>query len=220
MSSQRRPGKMMLDVKGRVLLGRVIDRLKQAKSLNKIIVATSDNPSDQSIADFCKFENIKCFRGSLNNVADRFRQIAEQEKAEAFVRINGDSPLMDPAIVDHAVKLFKQGECDLVTNVLPRTFPKGQSVEVIRYENFKAIFDSSMTDNQKEHVTKVYYDNPIIFRIVNFTSGMDLGKMNLCIDTNDDLTRIEKIIERLGDKPGNWRELATIYKTIQTKEIG
>jgi len=68
MSSQRLPGKMMIDIKGRVLLGRVLDRLLQAKSLKKIIVATSDHPSDQPIADFCVSENIRCFRESLDNV--------------------------------------------------------------------------------------------------------------------------------------------------------
>ena len=206
----------MLDVKGRTLLGRVIDRLSQAEKLSKIIVATSDHESDHSIAEFCASEAIECIRGSLDDVADRFCQVVRQQCAEAFVRISGDSPLIDPDIVDRAVGYFQEGECDLVTNVLTRSFPKGQSVEVLLSETFIKTCTIIVTKDQREHVTKAYYENPTAFRIVSFSSGMDMGQINLSVDRADDLARVERILERSGNKPGDWRALASICESLES----
>ena len=206
---------MLLDLKGRVLLGRVIDRVSQADKVSKLIVATSDQQSDQPIAEFCLREGIHYARGSLVNVADRFRQIAVGEHADAFVRISGDSPLLDPALVDQAIDYYDHGNWDLVTNVLTRTFPRGQSVEVIRSGTFFKTCKTLVTNEQREHVTKAFYENPQAFRIRSFTSDTDLGHVNLCIDTREDLGKIEMILDRIQNQPRGWRELATIYQSLQ-----
>ncbi len=216
MSSTRLPSKMLLDLKGRVVIGRVLDRLKQAKKVSKTIVATSDGESDQPLADFCIRENVECVRGSLEDVTGRFRQVVAQEQAEAFVRITGDSPLIDPEIVDRAVGYFEQAECDLVTNVLTRTFPKGQSVEAVLSSTFMRVSQTLMRPDLREHVTKIYHENPTAFRIVGFSSGQDFGQMNLSLDTSEDFARIEAILERAGDRPAGWRELAAISDSLQS----
>jgi len=214
LSSRRLPGKMLLDVRGRVLLGRAINRILKARKVSKLIVATSDHQSDQPIVEFCARERIQCSRGSLDDVADRVREIIEREQARAFVRISGDSPLIDPALVDQAIGYFEIGHCDLVTNVLARTFPKGQSVEVILSETFFQTCKSLVTNHHREHVTKIFYENPQMYRIVSFTSGMDLGHVNLCIDTPEDLVKVKSVLEKAENNPGGWQELASIYQTL------
>jgi spore coat polysaccharide biosynthesis protein SpsF len=214
MSSRRLPGKMMLDVKNRVLLGRVVDRLVEARKISKVVVATSDHESDQAIADFCGRESILCVRGPLDDVVDRFRRVIEQERAHAFVRINGDSPLIDPVLVDRAIGYFEQAECDLVTNVLPRTFPKGQSVEVLLSETFLRTCPALTSAEQREHVTGIYYEDPSAYRIVSFTSGMDLSRMSLSVDTPEDLSKVEAILERSGNRPAGWRGLASLHRAL------
>ncbi|SRR5581483_1684301 len=213
MDSARLPGKALMELCGRPLLGRVVDRVSSAKAVSRVIVATSTSSSDGGIAAFCAREDIRCYRGPLDDVAERFRQVVNLEVAEAFVRINGDSPLIDPALIDQAVKYYKQEECDLVTNVLVRTFPKGQSVEVIRSSVFERLCGLLTNPDQKEHVTKAFYDNPNDFRIVSFTSGMNAGAVNLSVDTADDFMRLEKLINLAGSDRG-WRELLASCQSL------
>ena len=214
MSSRRLPGKPLLDINGRALLGRVVDRLRQAERLSRIVVATSDQPEDQPVVDFCALEGVPCARGPLDDVARRFRAVAGDEDADSFVRINGDSPLIDPALVDRAVSYFQQGGCDLVTNVQTRTFPKGQSVEVLLTETFVCACDAMTTDRQREHVTTVYYERPEMYRILNFTSGAVCGDINLSVDTREDAALIEAILARSGNRPGGWRDVSAVYRTM------
>jgi spore coat polysaccharide biosynthesis protein SpsF len=202
----------MIDLKGRVLLGRVIDRIRMAKKISKIVVATSDDPSDDSIAKFCAEENVMCYRGSLNNVVNRFVEVVIAERALSFVRINGDSPLIDPNLIDQAVSYFELGDCDLVTNVGIRTFPKGQSVEVLLSETFIGLCNELVTDEQREHITKYFYESPECFRIVNFTSGGNFNLFSMCVDTAADRDKIEFVLEQIGNKPGCWKDLLLSYQ--------
>lgn len=211
-SSARLPGKMLMSVAGRSLLGRVIDRLGEARTLTRIMVATSTDGSDQPIADFCIKENISCYRGPLDDVAARFLAAAEREAADSFVRISGDSPLIDPALVDMAVAYYEVDRCDLVSNVFVRTFPRGQSVEVVRTEALE-VLRALMQDDDREHVTRAFYRNGHAFRIVSLTSGVNAGAANLCIDTSDDLSRIERIV-RVAPNGAGWRELLAIHDSL------
>ena len=115
-------------------------------------------------------------------MAERFAAIIQQEQIPAFVRISGDSPLIDPKIVDQAIQLYENSESDLVTNILIRSFPKGQSVEVLRSETFLRILPE-FDKYEQEHVTPFYYRHPERFRITAFTSGVDAGSCQLSIDT-------------------------------------
>ena len=114
---------------------------------------------------------LACHRGPLDDVSARFIQAAQAQRADAFIRITGDSPLMDPAIIDQAAGLYRGGDWDLVTNVLERSFPIGQSVEALRLSTFQAVQAKFTDPAQREHVTQYYYCNPGQFRIQGFTSG-------------------------------------------------
>lgn len=195
MSSNRLPGKMLMDLNGRTLLGRVLDRVRYAKKISKIIVATSIEKEDDAIEQFCIQEKIFYYRGELNNVYRRFRDLTIRENTESFVRINGDSPLIDPAIIDFAVDLYYKSNHDIITNVFPRSFPKGQSVEVIKSRSFIEIQNFNMNLSQKEHVTKFFYDNHEKYLIKNFSSKINFSELNYCVDSLSDLNKIKAILE-------------------------
>lgn len=211
LNSFRLPGKMLMELSGRVVLGRVLDQVAGARRVGRIVVATSQESSDDGIADFCRGEGVICHRGPLDDVAERFRRAAREEAVEAFVRVNGDSPLIDPALIDRAIAYYEQDECDLVTNVFVRSFPKGQSVEVLRFATFDRLCAEMIGADDKEHVTKAIYENPAPFRIVSFTSGVDAGAINMSIDTREDFDRVAALIAAAGGRAGGWRELLARY---------
>ena len=124
-------------------------------------------------------------------------EAAKEIKADAFVRINGDSPLIDPAIIDQSVNIFQNGKYDLVTNVFPRSFPVGQSVEIIKFITFEKVYQRMSQPEEFEHVTKYFYNHPDDYRIYNLTNETDLSHYRLVVDTPEDLYRIRKIIDKM-----------------------
>jgi spore coat polysaccharide biosynthesis protein SpsF len=142
---------------------------------------------------------VTVYRGVLDDVAGRLLDAAVAARADALVRINADSPLIDPAIVDHAVGLYRRQQPDLVSNVLRRTFPKGQSVEVIATPALKRAIAAMTTPAEREHVTPWFYADPTRVRIVGFESANPRPQLQLSVDTLDDLRRVETILARLGE---------------------
>jgi spore coat polysaccharide biosynthesis protein SpsF len=193
MSSQRLPDKVLTMVNGKPLLQYLLERLTHCSSIDQIVVATSEDKSDDPIAVFCHEYGALCFRGPLKNVAKRFYMALEKYNLDAFVRVCADSPMLDQKLIDQGVKLFN-GEYDLVTNTLHRSYPIGQSVEVIRTSTFKKVYEKMSTPDHFEHVTKYYYEHSDEFRIKNFSNDEDLSSYRLVLDTPEDLKRIEKII--------------------------
>jgi len=211
MSSGRLPDKMLMKIKGKPLLERVLERVRSANLVTKVIVATSINKEDDQIANFCNKKKIKCFRGDLKNVAQRFLDAISNEKADSFVRISGDSPLIPSELINGAIKFFQNNDCDLVTNIHPRTFPKGFSVEVIKTEAFKKMNNEDLTKDQKEHVTKSFYENAKKFKIQNLNSSSDYSHLNFSVDTKSDLEKIRSIFEKIDPNKVSWEELCIKY---------
>jgi spore coat polysaccharide biosynthesis protein SpsF len=203
MSSSRLPGKVMRPLDGRPMLGAMIERLAQARTVSTIVVATSDVPDDDAIADFCTRTRTACFRGPLGDVAARLADAAQNAAAAAFVRLSGDSPFMDPGLVDAVVDLFERSEVDLATNVQARTFPKGQSVEVIRLDALRRA-QATMTPDEAEHVTPAFYRRPHDFRIANLASGHDWGAIQMSVDTPEDFMLAERMTAAMRREPGRY----------------
>lgn len=197
MSSNRFPGKVLYQVAGKPLIQYVIESLGQCHSLDGIVVATSSEVSDDPVADYCRRLNLRCFRGELKDVAKRFSCAMETFKMDACVRICGDSPLLDYRIVDKAVRLYRSGGYDIVTNVLKRTYPKGLSVEVVNSKVFRSAYPLMKSENHREHVTSYFYDNSSQFNIFNFESGGEYGNIQCSVDTVQDMARFEKIIDKM-----------------------
>ena len=209
MSSRRLPGKVLTEVAGKPLLQYLCERLRRCTELQGIVLATSDMPSDDPVARFAASLDMHCYRGGLDDVATRMLMAAQAEGCAAFVRISGDSPLMDPAIVDRAVALYRHQQPDLVSNVLRRSFPKGQSVEVIAVSAMERAVVAMSTDDEREHVTPYFYAHPETFHIIGFEAPTSRAEMRLCVDTREDLDRFVDIIARLGEP--HWRhDLAAV----------
>ena len=194
MNSKRFPGKVLHRVQGKPLLQYLLESLSQCGSLEKVVVATSVEHSDDPVVMFCTDFGVDYFRGPLDDVAKRFLDAAEANGLDAFVRISGDSPLLDYRLVDRAVKMFRSGNYDLVTNVLWRTYPRGQSLEVVCVETLKRVYPLFLSDAEWEHVTPYFYAHRDQFSICSFESGGDYGSVHLSVDTPEEMQRFESIL--------------------------
>lgn len=199
MSSVRLPGKVLAPVLGRPMLSYLLDRLAHCESLQEVVLATSVDVSDDPLEAFATGYGIRCFRGSLDDVIGRIVSAAEMANADAVVRVCGDSPMMDPAIIDRAVFLYEDTKPDLVSNTVNRTFPKGQSVEVMTLDGLRKIARNSLSEDEREHVTKHYYNRAPQYRIVDFVAGTQMNSIQLSVDTPEDMARFEAIMRRLGE---------------------
>jgi len=194
MTSRRLPGKSLRLLCGKPMLQYVLESLGQVDELVETIVATSTDPSDDPIAEFCEQFGWDCFRGSLDNVAERLLQAAIAHDYSVFVRASGDSPLLDPRLVARAVGLFAESDANLVTNVFPRTYPAGMSVEVVRTETFERIVPELADPGDREHVTSYFYHQAEQFRIVNFARDVPRRDVHLAVDTLEQFEYVTRIV--------------------------
>jgi spore coat polysaccharide biosynthesis protein SpsF len=195
MGSRRLPGKVLAPLAGTPMLGLLLDRLARCTAVDGVALATSDAPSEDPIAAFAAQRGTTVVRGPLDDVAGRFLLTAAQLGASVLVRISGDSPLIDPALVDRAVRLLDD-DCDLVTNVRPRSFPPGQSVEVIRVAALAAAHPL-MDADEREHVTQRLYAPAEGLNIRHFAAVRDYGDLRLTIDTPEDLAFLSGLVARM-----------------------
>jgi spore coat polysaccharide biosynthesis protein SpsF len=219
LGSTRLPGKVLMDLGGRPALDYLLERLAHAQTLQCVVVATSRERADDPVAEHCARSGISCHRGPHDDVAARLLQAADGCSLDAFVRVNGDSPLLDQRLVDRGVTLFTQGGRDLVTNVFPRSFPCGESVEVLRTEALRAALPRLTEPDDREHVTTALYRDPSGLVIENFTAGADGvgpdgGGVRLVLDTPDDAVTMRRIL-RAMERPHwayGWSELLTLAR--------
>ena len=219
MSSRRYPSKALAPVDGKPLIAFLLERIERAKSKCSVVVATSDEATDDPIAALCRDRSVTCWRGPLNRVAERFLQVLRAFQPDAFVRISGDSPLLDPALIDRAIALFRKLSPDLVTNVFPRSFPVGQTVEVVDSQAFRSAYSRIRDDNDQEHVTTVFYNFPNAFSIHNFRADFDAKGVHLAVDRPEDLQTVNTIVE-IMDRP-HWEygveELVNLYRHAKAR---
>ena len=195
MSSKRFPGKVLAPFNGVPILTCVIERLSEVIASDRIVVLTSTDQSDDPLVSYMENVGICVYRGPLKNVFERFQLCLRKYPCSWFFRICADSPLLDNAILQ--TMLIKSGELDvdLITNVFPRTFPKGQSVEMLNADTFASIDPNNLTWTQQEHVTKIYYEKPENYKIINLeSSGKGLSTINLSVDTIEDLYRLQDFL--------------------------
>ena len=198
MSSIRLPGKVLHKFGGKPLLLYLVESLERCEALFEVIIATSIEPTDDPISNFCEAYKLTCQRGPLNDVAGRFARAIVDCELDLFVRISGDSPLLDYRLVSEALDIFAKGDYDIVTNVGKRTFPKGQSVEVIRSSVFLDAYPLFNSAYEREHVTPYFYGRQSEFRILNFESGNDYGGIQLSVDTPEDMRQVERLMARMS----------------------
>jgi spore coat polysaccharide biosynthesis protein SpsF len=218
MSSKRFPKKILHHVQGKPLLSYMVERLERCEELDEIIISTSKEKSDDPVEFFCRENKIKYFRGPLENVALRFKETLETFSIESFVRLSGDSPLLDPAIVSKAIQIFREKKCSMVTNVLNRTYPKGQSVELLNSKVFLDTFKDLSSTYDQEHVTPFFYNNKNRFQIESFSlRDEDYSVINLSVDTKEDMNRFKSIINimRLPHTEYGLEEILSLYQNLE-----
>ncbi len=199
MGSSRLPGKALRHIAGEPLIKRVIDRVSKVKNLSTIVVATSNSKTDDRLTQYIQSLNIEVFRGATHDVLNRAVSCASYLGVDKFVRINGDSPLIDPELLEKGIEMWTDPSLDLISNVFPRTYPVGMSVEIIKTDSLKKIMGLTADSCDNEHVTRFFYKNPEKFRILNFESGRsELREVRLAVDTEEDLERIDWLFKEFG----------------------
>jgi spore coat polysaccharide biosynthesis protein SpsF len=215
MSSRRLPGKVLAPIEGKPMLARVLSRTCRARSLTETWVLTSEDASDEPIRDFCEELGIPCFRGSLDDVLDRFIQAASIADPEIIVRLTADCPLVDPEVIDRTVDaLVRDSTVVYAATRMPgrRTFPVGIDIEVFRREALERSANIALEDYQREHVTPWFYDGSQTDPIVHVQSERDLGRHRWAVDTPEDLAFIRALWPLLPSDDAGYEEIADILE--------
>lgn len=199
MGSTRLPGKVMKEVLGKPLLGYLIERLRQAKEPDGISILTTTEAIDDQIVAYCRTQNITCYRGSEEDVLERYYQAALVSKPDAIVRITSDCPLIDPEILDQVIAEYRKssGTIDYLSNTLELTYPRGLDVEIFSFKALEEAFLNAKMPYEREHVTVYFYQHPEKFRLKNYASSIPLAQHRWTVDTPEDFHLIQLIIETL-----------------------
>lgn len=199
MGSTRLQGKVLIDIQGKPLLEHVIDRVRMARLIDRMVIATTFNEKDKAIIEFAKNLNIPYYVGSEDDVLDRFYQAAKKYKAATIVRITPDDPFKDPEVIDKVISYYlkyKDG-LDYVSNTIKPTYPEGLDVEVFSFEALEKAWKEAKKPSEREHVTPYIWNHPELFRLTNVENNEDLSHLRWTLDTEADLRFTQEIYARL-----------------------
>jgi spore coat polysaccharide biosynthesis protein SpsF len=219
MSSSRLPGKVMMEIAGVPMLSHVVDRVQKAETIVETVVATSTDKEDDPLYNYCLGNNFSVFRGPNQDVLKRTLMAGEDHQAEVVVRVTGDCPLIDPAVIDKTVLVFldRYPEIDFGSNRgstgLKRTYPIGMDVEVMTILALQRADLHATEKYQREHVTPYLYEEEGRFRAVSTDSGGEFGHMRWAVDTREDLIFVRQIFERLSNpRDFTWEDVLAILE--------
>ena len=227
MSSSRLPGKILANIAGQPMLARVFIRTSRAASVTETVFATTTDPSDDPVAEYCDFSGIPVRRGSLYDVLDRYYQSAKEAKADVVVRITADCPVIDPELIDNVVNTLLDGEYDFVCNRLPppwtRTYPIGLDVEACTFKVLAKAWKEAKEPQQREHAMPYFYEgvelktehrtlqtgiSPRGFRVALLHHTTDFGDYRWTVDTPEDLEFIRQVYSRFAGRDDfSWKEV-------------
>jgi len=197
VSSTRLPGKVLKTILGMPMLLRQIERIKRSKMMDTLLIATSVDPTDDYLEDLCRDNDLECFRGSLNDVLDRFYRAAVPFKPDHIVRLTGDCPLTDPELIDEVISFHLEGGYDYTSNAVEPTYPDGLDVEVISYASLRLVWQEAILPSHREHVTPFVLQHPKRFSIGSYRSASDLSHLRWTVDEPADFKLISRIYEAL-----------------------
>lgn len=199
MGSTRLPGKVLLPVLGKPLLEYLIERLQEVKAVIQVVVLTTSQASDDPIVHFCEKKHIPYYRGSEDNVLERYYLAALERRPDVIGRITADCPLIDPDIVELVLQVFLQASpaYDYVSNSLERTYPRGLDVEIFSFSALERAYRQAQHPEEKEHVTVYMYRHPDLFRLRNVAHEPSLADNRWTVDTPEDFELVRLILEHL-----------------------
>ncbi len=234
MSSSRLPGKVLKEAGGRPLLERMVERVRKAKLVTETLIATTVDPSDDELAEFCEKRKIAYFRGNLMDVLDRYYQAALNTQAEVIVRLTGDCPLIDADLIDKTIEALFKNQADFACNRLPpplkRTYPIGLDVEVCTFAALEKAWNDAKDKHEREHVMPYLYEETGRFKVVKIDHTEDLGSLRWTVDTPQDLEFVRAVYKGLNNRNDfSWLdvlklvreqpELAAINAGVQHKSM-
>ena len=217
IGSTRVPGKVLKEVDGKTLLEIHIERVLMSANVDKLIVATTTNILDDKIVELATRAKALIFRGSENDVLDRFYQAAKEHNPKWVVRLTSDCPLIDPKLIDRVVNFTIEKNLDYCSNTLVEHYPDGQDVEVFKYESLVKSWREAKLTSEREHVTPYMKKNSSYFGNIKFSSDnfpcpKNYNNVRLTLDEKEDYKVIKILIEKLGIK-ASWEEYTQFYIT-------
>lgn len=211
--STRLPGKVLQDLAGDTMLSRVVRRTRRARRLDEVVIATTTSEQDDPVVAECRRLDVRWFRGSEEDVLDRYFQAAEAARAELVVRVTSDCPLIDPSLIDRVVSAFQAERPDYASNFLERTYPRGLDNEAVTFECLGRAWCEAERAYQRVHVTPYFYENPGMFRLLAVSHDRDLSDRRWTVDTEDDMRFARAIYERFGgDDQFTWCEVLQLLE--------
>ena len=214
--STRLPNKIMKEIKGKTLLNIHIDRIKKAKSIDSIIIATTNKIQDDVIENVAKDLNVNCYRGDENDVLDRFYQAVKKDKPDYIIRLTSDCPLVDGDLIDAIVEKAIETNVDYCSNTLIDSFPDGQDIEVFTFKSLERAWKEATLLSEREHVTPYIkknstFNNIDIFKSINISSdNIKYENVRMTVDEPNDFEVIVRLIEKLGNEE-SWENYAELY---------
>jgi spore coat polysaccharide biosynthesis protein SpsF len=215
MSSSRLPGKVLKDIHGKPMIEWVVKRTAAARLVDFVGVATTVDPSDDSIESWCRESQIACYRGSMFDVLDRYYQSARLYAADVVVRVTADCPVIDTDLVDETIQAFFDNNADFAANRLPppwgRTYPIGLDTEVCKFAALERAWKEAKAAHEREHVMPYLYDVPGRFIVHQLNTTPDYGALRWTVDTPQDLNFIRAVFEILPDQENfSWKDVLTV----------
>jgi spore coat polysaccharide biosynthesis protein SpsF len=213
MGSSRLPRKVLKDLGGATVLDRVLNRLGRSRLIQESLVATTTEPADDAIVEHCERAGRKIFRGSEQDVLDRYYQAAKSMDADAVVRITSDCPVIDPEVTDATIRAFLDRRADYASNTLVRSFPRGLDTEVMTMQALERAWHESTKPYEREHVTPYIYENPSKFKLHGIENDTDCSQHRWTVDTPEDLQLLQAIYARFGGRDDfGWREVLKLVE--------
>jgi spore coat polysaccharide biosynthesis protein SpsF len=200
MTSTRLPGKVLLDLAGKPMLERLMERLRRVHQSHSIVVATTTNTQDEPIVALCKSMDVNYYRGSEHDVLSRYFETASLQNCDAIVRITSDCPLIDPTLIDEAIHTYTHGDIDYVSNMLPPTWPYGMAIEVFSFDSLRDAYAQAQEPSEREHVTPFIYRRPTQYRLHNIVHQPDLSQHRWTVDTPEDYALVSQLFKATHQK--------------------
>lgn len=195
MTSTRLPGKVLKEVRGKPLLSYLIERLRRVNNIEKIIIATTNNKEDDPIVELCKKEFVSYFRGSEDDVLDRYYQTAKKFGVDHVVRITSDCPLIDPQICDRVIGIYINSDIDYVHTGL--TFAEGVDCEVLSFRALQKAWHEANLKSEREHITLYIHNHLKLFKKITLINETDDSKYRFTVDEWEDYLVVKAILEGL-----------------------
>jgi spore coat polysaccharide biosynthesis protein SpsF len=195
MSSSRLPGKILKPLAGQPMILRQIERVRRARSIDRLIIATSNDASDDDLAALCEDYDIECFRGDLNDVLKRFHDAAQTVRPDHVMRLTGDCPLADPEVIDRLSAFYHAGNYDYATNAVEPTWPDGLDAELFRHECLEKTYHEATLPSDREHVTPWIRKQPF-YKIGHLKGPHDYSALRWTVDEPADYELASIIYDR------------------------